>query len=422
MPTDFTNVDQTLPKVVVSGMGTVNPLGRDLQTSFTRLLAGESAIDKVQWTSGRSGTTDVSLGAPAAIDRCNGREDDSPECDSPEDDEIVLRLVKQAVREALQDSQVNLGSLERGRIGVVIGASKPAIRSLGRAYGHHKNQLIWQGANDPWMISQLWAPASSIACQWDCQGPLLTPVAACATGLIAVQQGVRLIRSGACDLVIAGSVDASLTEMICSSYRRLGILSKSNDPQRACCPFDRQRDGFVIGEGAGILILQRESTLQSQQRPIAEWITGAHFSTGKDLASLEGASEDYLELFARTMAQGGVVARDLGMINLHGTATRDNDLLEMEAVQSVLGSQVACCGFKGAMGHLLGAAGAVELVLSLKAMTEGVVPMTVGCRELDQSFKIHLVHQQPEQLKVRTLLKISAGFGGHLASGLFRGL
>ncbi len=387
--------------IYVTGLGVVSPLGGGLGPSFERLIRGESAIQKMTLESGTN-----ALGAPTAFTNSEG--------------EPVIGMTLKASEEALHHAGIDLNNFDRSRIGCVIGTSKAGLRSFGllfarlREEGGELSELT-----ELWEQSQLSSPATALSRHFGLRGPLLTPVAACATGMLAVQRGARLIEEGTCDVVIAGSVDASLLEMVVASYRKLGILSKSRDPSSACRPFDQNRDGFVIGEGAGILILQSESSLTSGQRPLARYLGGVNLSTGSDLTSLSEASADYVELLKRTLSQTSRTPDQIALVSLHGTATRDNDLLEMQAVSRVLGAKTPSVGFKGALGHLLGAAGSVELVYALQALITGRSPMTVGCEHVDQSYDVDIIRSEPRDLSSGALLKVSAGFGGHLATGRF---
>ncbi len=388
--------------VVVTGLGVVSPLGWDVPSSFERLLAGETGIRDVELELGTR-----ALGAPVAF---------------ASDGEPVEEMALQAAREAWTHAGLGVGNVDPSRVGVIFGTSKAGLRSL----TSYLTEVLRQGDAETlkrlWSRSQLSSPAVRIAEAFGVCGAVETPVAACATGMLAVQQGARLIEAGVCDVVIAGSVDASLVEIVVGSYRKLGILSKSADPQTACRPFDRDRDGFVIGEGAGAVVLQRATRLHPHQRPLVRYLGGENLSTASDLTSLADASEDYVELLKRTLARAGVSREQIGLVNLHGTATRDNDLLEMQAVSRVLGSQTPCVGFKGALGHLLGAAGAVELVYAIQAVVSGTSPATTGCVHIDRASPVDVIMVSPRTIETPYLLKLSAGFGGHLVTGVFEGV
>jgi 3-oxoacyl-(acyl-carrier-protein) synthase len=265
----------------------------------------------------------------------------------------------------------------------------------------------------------------SIAARYDLGGAAICPVAACATGLASVIRGVDLIRHGMCDTVLAGSSDASLTILVQSSFRRLRVLAHGfDDPRAACRPFDRRRCGFLIGEGAAVLLLEREDfALARGAVPYAVWLAGQTASDPAHLTRMDSDPQSLVRLIGEVLNEGDTAPDEIDYINLHGTATRHNDVCETLALKQALGNgawRAGCSSLKGTIGHLLGAAGSVELAASLLAMRDNVVPPTANLTEPDTECDLDYTPLAARQRRVETILKLSLGFGGHLAAAALR--
>jgi len=269
------------------------------------------------------------------------------------------------------------------------------------------------------------AAASVVAGLVGAEAAALAPVAACATGLTSLAWGVELIRRGVCDVVVAGSADASLHEPLLSSYRRMGVLAQRFDqPQRAVRPFDRRRCGFLVGEGAAVLVLERwERAVRRGARIYAEWLEHAWGSDPADFTSLSPQGQPLAELIRRLLKRSGLSGQPPAYVNFHGTATEQNDAYEVQAVRRAFGPSVrATCGsgIKGSVGHLLGAAGSVELAVTALSLHHQTVPPTVNLVEPDPQCRLDLVRDQARSFRFDHALKLSLGFGGHLVAALLR--
>ena len=252
----------------------------------------------------------------------------------------------------------------------------------------------------------------------------MAPVAACATGLAACLRGVDLIREGRCDVVLAGSSDASLQPAILGSFQRLGVLARPGEnPAAACRPFDRNRSGFVVGEGAGCLILESlEHAVARGATWYAEWQSGRMLSDPSGLTQLDPQG---LSLQRLLRDLGDDVREIPDYINLHGTATLPNDQVESAAIRAVMGSEVDRISFsslKGGLGHLLGAAGSVELAASLLAIRDQIVPPTVNLDSPDPPLKLDFTPCEAKRRQIENVWKLSLGFGGHLSAACVRRL
>ena len=225
--------------------------------------------------------------------------------------------------------------------------------------------------------------------------------------------------------MLAGSSDASLLPIVLGSFQRLGVLAKNSEhPAKACKPFDLRRNGFVIGEGAAVFVLERlDKAIARGTKIYAEWLAGGMASDGSTLTGLDVSGESLARLITDVLKRADVQPQEIDYINLHGTATEQNDIYETRAVKAALGRAamaVSCSSLKGAIGHLLGAAGSVEMAVTLLALRDGIVPPTVNLESPDPACDLDYTPRRPKQKPLHTALKLSLGFGGHLAAAVVR--
>ncbi len=386
-------------RVVVTGIGIWSPLGTDRESTWKSLVAGQSAsqwLAPPYWT----GTSRLA-GAPCQLPSESVEVGIDP----------VMSLARQAATEAIADARLDAETLAAETTGVVFGTSKGGLQTASRILA---GQQITRNWLDIWPSSA----ATHVASQIGCRGPVIAPVLACATGLAACLRGFELIRDGRCDVVIAGSSDASLQPAILGSFQRLGVLARpGSDPSMACQPFDQNRSGFVVGEGAGCLILESlEHALARRGRWYAEWIGGRMLSDPSGLTQLDPAGTSLKRLLTDLIRTTGQLPE---YINLHGTATIPNDRVESQSLREVLGenaNRIACSSLKGGLGHLLGAAGSVELAAAILAIRDQIVPPTVNLRNPDPELKLNFTPHHSEKRRIDRVWKLSLGFGGHLSA------
>ena len=392
------------PKAVITGVGCVTPLGEDRESTWRTLLAGEGAarrlrlgdlhgLGEARWPAIEAWGAPVPLAHAAS--------------------EPLITLMRAAVADAASQANLARGDFLPSRAGCVIGTSKGEIVALGR---------MARGDCVPDHWESLWPQgvSSNIAREWSLAGPSIVPVAACATGLVCVLRAAELIENGLCDIVIAGSADASLQPAILAAFRRMGVLSKQfDDPAGVCRPFQVGRDGFYIGEGAAAFVIEsREHARRRGAEPLARWRGGMVLSDPSGLTRVDRHGESLAEAIRRTLISAGIAAGAIRHINLHGTATVTNDLAEAAALRSVFGDklgQIPSVALKPALGHLLGAAGAVELAISTLAVARGELPPSLIRGPLDPACALPLARN-----RIRADgcgLKLSLGFGGHIAVG-----
>lgn len=386
-------------RVVVTGIGIWSPLGTDRESTWKSLVAGQSAS---QWLAPPYWTGTARLaGAPCQVPIESVATGIDP----------VMSLARQAATEAIADAGLDAETVTSETTGVVFGTSKGGLQTASRILSGQQLSRDWL---DVWPSSA----ATHVASRLGCRGPVIAPVLACATGLAACLRGFELIRDGRCDVVIAGSSDASLQPAILGSFQRLGVLARpGSDPSMACQPFDQNRSGFIVGEGAGCLILESlEHTQARGGRWYAEWLGGRMLSDPSGLTQLDPAGRSLKRLLADLMR----TTRHLpDYINLHGTATIPNDRVESQALREVLGDnadKIACSSLKGALGHLLGAAGSVELAAAILALRDQIVPPTVNLHNPDPALRLNFTPHRAEQRQIDRVWKLSLGFGGHLSA------
>jgi 3-oxoacyl-[acyl-carrier-protein] synthase II len=267
--------------------------------------------------------------------------------------------------------------------------------------------------------------AARVARRLHAGGPCLAPVAACATGVVAVIRAAELIRRGECDIVLAGGVDASLEPILLAAFRRMRILARDDgEPTRAVRPLDRNRSGFVVGEGGALFVLERRDVADARGvLPYAEIAGGAIGSDAFHPTDLNPDPSGLARLIGEALRQSSAAAAEIDHVNLHGTATRANDPIECQALKTALGassSRVVCTANKAQVGHLLGAAGAAELAITCLAMRDEFVPPTLNLTEPDDACDLDAAALVGRSLPIRTALKLSIGFGGHFAATILR--
>lgn len=394
-------------RVWVTGIGLLTPLAGQREASWQRLIGGDRALRLLDANDATLGAfPERASGGPAVISKTEPSES------------ILSTMALTTASEALLDAGLDLAACDRDRFGCVVGTSKGCMRSFAELVasirsGHEPNMN--------WLTSWPNNSAVRLATHFDLRGPLLAPVTACATGLACVVRGAELIRDGVCDAVLVGSTDASLTPAMLGSFRRLGVLAKGEaDPAEAVKPFDRERSGFLIGEGAAMFVLEDAEQARARNKTAyAEWRAGGGLADATGLTQLNADPSALVRLIEDSLRRSTLAACDIDYISLHGTATAANDNVEARAILQAFGgsaSALSCSSLKGAIGHLLGAAGSVEFAAMLLAMRDGIVPPTMNLQEPE--FDLDFVPNMAKQRRVQAAMKLSLGFGGHLVAGI----
>ncbi|MBI1313549.1 beta-ketoacyl-[acyl-carrier-protein] synthase family protein [bacterium] len=438
------------PRVVITGIGLITPLGSDRETSWVRYCAGDSGLRWLPVDASAPGALlwpEGSAGGPVPLDdtlpeklAARGRSDLAPLIAEP-----VISLALSAALEAAADAGLDDARALGDRAAAVIGTSKggmySAFQDTLRAHADPVSSSTESSSDFWWPRLCPSGAATTVAALFGTQAAALAPVAACATGLISLIRAAELIQSGHCDIVLAGSSDASLTPAIVASFRRLGVLARSFEkPATAIRPCDESRDGFLIGEGAAVFVLESaEHAARRNAKPYAEWLAGCLAADAAGLTQLADNPEALRRLLRDVLRRGQITPDDLDLISLHGTATRTNDVCETAALDAELatrhrpaastgsvspdtttGLRVPSFSAKGSIGHLLGAAGSVEFALTLLALRDSLAPPTANLTSPLATQTLDLVAGEPAPRALRHALKLSLGFGGHLAAAVVR--
>lgn len=399
-------------RVVVTGLGMVTALGTDRETSWSGIRRGVSGMRRVKLEPCGYGSSEW-LGAPAQV------------ADVGDEDRVVT-LGLRAAQEAMDDAGLSPGeTLDATRAACTLSTSKGGLATV---LAEHRR--ILEGRHPTGAFCEqghAGALAGSASRRFGLGGESCAMVAACASGLHSIMHGYHLIREGRADVVLSGASDASLTGLLLGCYESMGVLSHGfDDPEHAVKPFDRERDGFAAGEGAGTLVLESlESARGRGARIYAEVAGWARGSEAYHLTSMAVERSQLGRLLREALERAGVKRSELDYINAHGTATRENDVLETRAIREALGraaERVAVSSIKGSTGHMLGAAGAVEAVATVLAIRDGFVPPTLNLHIPDPECDLDYVPLVGREQRVRTAACTSAGFGGQIGVVVFRAI
>ena len=412
----------TARRVVVTGMGATTPLGGDVRSSWEAALAGTSGARPITDDWIREFDLPVTFAAQAAVRADSVLERREIKRLDPSQQFAVI-----AAREAWRDA----GSPEVDplRLGSVVGTGIGGIWTLLTAY----DTLKERGSRRvlPLTVPMLMAngPTASISIEFTARAGAHTPVSACASGAEAIAYAFDMIRTGRADMVIAGGTEAAIHPLPIASFTSMHAMSRRNeDPQRASRPFDTQRDGFVLGEGAGILVLESEEHARARGARVHGEVLSAGLSADAyHVAAPEPEGAGVSRAILDALATAGVAPGDVAHINAHATSTPVGDVAEDKGLRLALGDAVdgiAVSATKSMTGHLLGAAGAVESIFTLLALRERMAPPTINVDDLDPTVSLDVVRKDPRPLPEQGRLiglNNAFGFGGHNVSLVFAG-
>jgi len=403
-------------RVVVTGLGVVSSLGQTVATFWERLLAGDCGIRR------------ITAFDPSAFDSQIAAEvtsfDPAPAFPSPKEVRRTDRFSQFAVvatHQALQDSGLDLEREDRDEIGVYIGSG---IGGLQTTAEQHKILLErGPGRLSPFMIPMLILNMASglVAMYWRLRGPNLATCSACATSNHALGEAWRTLKMGDAQVIVAGGTEATIVPLGMGGFCAMKALSTRNqDPQRASRPFDAERDGFVMGEGSGILVLEELEHARARGARIYCELAGyGNTSDASHVTAPAPGGEGAVRCMQRALRAAQLNPSEVSYINAHGTSTVQGDICETQAIKTVFGDyarQVAVSSTKGATGHMLGAAGAVEMIVCVKALETNKVPPTLNYEHPDPLCDLDYVPNVARPLSVQAVLNNSFGFGGHNAT------
>jgi len=404
-------------RVVLTGLGTVNPIAHNVQQFWSELLAGTSGIRRIA-------RFDPAPFASQIGGEVQNWEAVPPDILDPRESKRLDRFAKFALAssvEAVRDSGLDFEKEDKTRCAVIIGTGIGGLQEL---EDQHK-RLIEKGPRmvSPFTVPKLMgnAAAGNVSILLGLQGPNYSVATACASASNAIGEAMRVIQREDADMAITGGSEAALTIIGLASFCALkGLSTRNDDPAHASRPFDKDRDGFLLSEGAGCVVIEELQRAKKRGAKIyAELIGYGCSADGYHITAPDPEGKGAILAMQRAMADAAVEPEQVDYINAHGTSTQRGDLAEVVAIKKVFGDYASnglmVSSTKSSLGHLLGASGGVELIACALAIQEGIVPATMNLDEPDEQFDLDFVPNTPREKKIDTVLSNSFGFGGHNA-------
>lgn len=398
-------------RVVVTGMGAVTPIGNSVEDFWKGIKEGKCGIDTIT----RFDVSDYKVKLAAEVKDLNI--EDYMDRRSAKRLDRYSQLAMIAAKEAMQDSGISADNTDMTRMACIVGSG---IGGLGTI--EEQTKVLINKGHD--RISPMYIPmsisnmaAGNIAIEYGIKGESFALVTACATGTHCIGESYRLIKHGYQDVALTGGSEGSITETAISGFTNIKALSQSQDKNRASIPFDKERSGFVMGEGAGILILEELEHAKARGAKIYGEVVG--FGSSSDayhITSPAPGGEGGARAMVSAIRDAGIKPEDIDYINAHGTSTHLNDSFETAAIKAALGDAaktVMVSSTKGNTGHLLGAAGAVEAIACIKAIEDKFVPPTINYKVPDEECDLDIVPNEGRSKELKYTMSNSLGFGGH---------
>lgn len=401
-------------RVVVTGLGAVTPIGNSVQDFWTSVKKGTVGIGEIT----KFDTADYKVKLAAEVKGFDAKE--HMDARAARRMEPFSRYAVAAAKEAFEDAGLNMEQEDAFRAGVIVGSGIGSLQEVEREY----EKILTKGPARvnplmvPLMISNM--AAGNISIQLGLKGKCTNVVTACATGTNCIGDALRAIQYGDADIMLAGGTESSICPTGVAGFSSLTALSKSSDPLRASIPFDKERDGFVLGEGAGVVVLEELEHAKKRGAHIYAELAG-YGSTG-DAYHITAPMEDgsgAAKAMEIAMQEAQVEPFRIDYINAHGTSTHHNDLFETRAVKLAFGEaakKVQINSTKSMIGHLLGAAGAVEFIVCVKSLQDHFVHQTMGTTETEEECDLNYTLGAPVEKELHYVMSNSLGFGGHNAS------
>jgi len=406
-------------QVVITGLGAVTPLGNDVPTTWEALIAGRNGVGRIS----QFDPSNLEVRIAAEVKNFDpvklfGRRT------ARHNDNFAL-FALEAARQAIADAELDLDADTGRRTGVIIGTGIGGVITLLENY----DVLLESGPRriSPYMVPKMMPNAASaaVAIAHGLKGPSAAVVSACATGTNAIGEAAEMIRRGQAEMMICGGSEAAITPISISGFKNMRALSTRNDdPQHACRPFDAERDGFVMGEGAGVLVL--ESLEHARQRKASIYAELVGYGTTSDATHITAPDKEgrgAARAMEQALCSAGLAPDEVDYINAHGTSTILNDPMETRAIRHLFGphaDRLLVSSTKSMMGHLMGAAGAVEAIACVKSLETGWVPPTINHERPDPECDLDYVPNEARRAELRVAFSNSFGFGGHNGCLAFR--
>ena len=404
-------------RVVVTGMGAITPVGNDIDTMWANMLAGVNGVEKIT----SFDTSDLKVHLAGTVK--NFEPEKYIEKRELRKLDIYCQYAIAAAQQAVDDSGI-LGNINEERFGVYIGAGIGGLHSF-------VNNVTALNEGGPRKVSPFFIPmmigniaTGNVAIRFKAKGVSLSVMSACATGTHSIGEAFHAIKDGYADAIIAGGTEAVIAPLTIAGFQNMKALSTNEDPETASRPFDKNRDGFVMGEGAGMLVLEEYEHAKARGAKIYAEFAGygntcdAHHVTAPDP---EGAG--LARAIKIAMAEAGTTDDDQLYINAHGTSTHLNDLTETMAFKSALGEKAYdenISSTKSMTGHMLGATGAIEAIVSVLALRDGMIPPTIHLNEQDEELDLNYTPNKAVKRDVTVAASTNLGFGGHDACVVFK--
>lgn len=408
-------------RVVVTGLGMISPLGLDTEETWKNLLAGTSGVTRITRFDPTLFSTQIAAEVHGFdpgnyMDRKDAKRNDR-----------FVQLGVAAAKQSLVSAALDLQTMDPDRVGVIIGSGIGGIETF---EAQHK-VLLDRGPDRvspffiPMMISNM--ASGQVSIHIGARGPNFTTVSACTSSASALGEALRLLQHDDADIILAGGTEATITPMSFAGFCSMKAMSTRNEePQRASRPFDRDRDGFVMGEGAAVVVLERLEHAKKRGAPIlCEFAGYGATADAYHITSPTPDGDGAARCMERALEDGELAPGEIQYINAHGTSTPPNDRTETRAVKHVFGEhayRLMLASTKSMTGHLLGAAGAMEAAVCVLVITRGVVPPTINYENPDPECDLDCVPNQAREMRVTAALSNSMGFGGHNATLAFKAL
>lgn len=396
-------------RVVITGLGAVTPIGNDIKTTWESMVNGVCGISEIT----KFDTSDYKVKIAGEV------KDFEPEKYMERSEvkrsDLFTQYAIAAASEAMEDSKL---VIEPERLGVYFGSGVGGLKTI-------QSEITKLNDRGPSRVSPLVIPmmisniaAGNIAIRFNAQGPCLPSVTACATSTHTIGEAFRAIKHGYADAIIAGGSEASIVPIAIAGFTNCMALTQRNDPESASIPFDKRRDGFVMGEGAGVVILEEYEHAKKRNAKIYAEVKGyGNTCDAHHITAPHPEGTGAINAFKAALKEAEITDYNDLYINAHGTSTPLNDKTETMAIKLALGEENAykcnVSSTKSMTGHLLGAAGAVEAIASVLAIKEGVIPPTIGYKEKDEECDLNITPNVAVHKNVKTAISSSLGFGGH---------
>lgn len=400
-------------RVVVTGLGAVTPIGNNVETFWENVKAGTVGIGEIT----RFDTADFKVKLAAEVKNFNAKE--HMDFKSAKRMELFSQYAVAASKEAMADAGIDMEKEDPFRVGVIVGSGIGSLQAM-------ENATVRLNEKGPSKVDPLLVPkmisnmaAGNVSIATGARGKCTNVVTACASGTHCIGDAYRAIQYGDAEVMLAGGTESAITPVGVAGFTNLTALSTSEDPYRASIPFDKERGGFVIGEGAGVVVLEELEHAKARNARIYAEVVG--YGATADAYHITSPIEDgsgAARAMTDAMAEANVGPGEIDYINAHGTGTHHNDLFETRAIKAALkeaSQKVKINSTKSMIGHLLGAAGGVEFIVCAKSIEEGFIHQTMGTTETEEELDLDYCIDGPARQTVNYAMSNSLGFGGHNA-------